>query len=61
MSTGITITLIICATLLLLGFMAVVPVILICGIFAMAYKKMFEEVDDNVKSDRINGTFSKRR
>jgi len=47
MSTGVTITLIICATLLLVSIVAAVPVILICGIFAMAYKKIAEE--DNKK------------
>lgn len=43
MSTGVIITLIICATLLLVSIVAAVPVILICGIFAMAYKKLYEE------------------
>lgn len=43
MSTGVIITLIICATLLLVSIVAAVPVILICGILAMAYKKLYEE------------------
>ena len=61
MESGLLITIIICATVLLLGIVAAVPVILFCGVLLKAAKKAYEEVDDNVKSDRINGTIGKRR
>lgn len=61
MESGLLITIIICATVLLLGIVAAVPFILFCGVLLKAAKKAYEEVDDNVKSDRINGTIGKRR
>ena len=61
METGLLITIIICATVLLLGIVAAVPVILFCGVLLQACKKLYGEVGDNVKSDRFNGTFGKRR
>lgn len=45
METGLLITIIICATVLLLGIVAAVPVIMFCGVLLKACKKAYEEVD----------------
>lgn len=47
METGLLITIIVCATVLLLGIVAAVPVILFCGVLLKACKKVYGEVDED--------------
>lgn len=47
METGLLITIIVCATVLLLGIVAAVPFIMFCGVLLKAAKKAYEEVDED--------------